>query len=193
MAANQLLINDTLVSSLRVAMREGSFGLSNAPELVKRILRDGAWKERAIEQTGEVVSFASFAAFVAAPPLGGLGADLTAIKRLCRDDVEAVDLIDRVTQLKPGPQPETNNNIQELQPTGTSKAATIRRLRKDRPDLHTRVLAGELSPHAAAIEAGFRKRTITIPLDVDIAAQALRRHFTANDLATLRQLLTDED
>ncbi len=40
-------------------MREGSFGLSNVPELVKRILRDGAWKERAIKQTGEMVTFAS--------------------------------------------------------------------------------------------------------------------------------------
>jgi hypothetical protein len=31
------------------------------------------------------------------------------------------------------------------------------RLRKDRPDLHSRVLAGELSAGAGMIEAGFRK------------------------------------
>jgi hypothetical protein len=42
-------------------------------------------------------------------------------------------------------------------PAGTSAAASIRRLRKDRPDIHARVLAGELSPHAGMIEAGFRK------------------------------------
>ena len=34
----------------------------------------------------------------------------------------------------------------------------LRRLRKDRPDIHARVLAGELSPHAGMIEAGFRKK-----------------------------------
>ena len=43
-------------------------------------------------------------------------------------------------------------------PSGNSRAAALRRLRKDRPDIHARVLAGELSPHAGMIEAGFRKR-----------------------------------
>jgi hypothetical protein len=42
-------------------------------------------------------------------------------------------------------------------PSGNSRAAFLRRLRKDRPDIHARVLAGELSPHASMIEAGFRK------------------------------------
>ena len=36
-------------------------------------------------------------------------------------------------------------------------AYAVRRLRKDRPDLHGRVLDGELSANAAMIEAGFRK------------------------------------
>jgi hypothetical protein len=35
----------------------------------------------------------------------------------------------------------------------------MRRLRKDRPDTHARVLAGEITPHAGMIEAGFRKKT----------------------------------
>ena len=43
-------------------------------------------------------------------------------------------------------------------PSGNSRAAFLRRLRKDRPDIHARVLAGELSPHAGMIEAGFRKK-----------------------------------
>jgi nucleotide-binding universal stress UspA family protein len=34
----------------------------------------------------------------------------------------------------------------------------IARLRRDRPDIHARVLAGEISAHAGMIEAGFRKR-----------------------------------
>jgi hypothetical protein len=43
-------------------------------------------------------------------------------------------------------------------PSGNSRAAFLRRLRQDRPDIHARVLAGELSPHAGMIEAGFRKK-----------------------------------
>jgi hypothetical protein len=43
-------------------------------------------------------------------------------------------------------------------PAGNSTAAFLRRLRKDRPDIHIRVLAGEISAHAGMIEAGFRKK-----------------------------------
>jgi hypothetical protein len=42
-------------------------------------------------------------------------------------------------------------------PTGNSIAAALRRLRGQRPELHARVLAGELTAHAAMVEAGFRK------------------------------------
>ncbi len=43
-------------------------------------------------------------------------------------------------------------------PSGHSCERALRRLRKDRPDLHARVLSDELSPHAAMVEAGFRRR-----------------------------------
>jgi hypothetical protein len=43
-------------------------------------------------------------------------------------------------------------------PSGNSAAAALRRLERHRPDLLARVLQGELSAHAAMIEAGFRKR-----------------------------------
>jgi hypothetical protein len=53
-----------------------------------------------------------------------------------------------------------NTVIQEVKPapTGTSVEASLRRLRKDRPDIHARVLAGEITAHAGMIEAGFRKK-----------------------------------
>ena len=47
-----------------------------------------------------------------------------------------------------------------IRPSGNSRAAFLRRLRKARPDIHARVLAGELSPHAGMIEAGFRKKPV---------------------------------
>jgi hypothetical protein len=39
-----------------------------------------------------------------------------------------------------------------------TKAHWLARLRRDRPDLAEKVIAGELSANAAAIEAGFRKK-----------------------------------
>jgi len=44
----------------------------------------------------------------------------------------------------------------EKRPSGNTSSAALRRLRKDRPDLHKKVLAEELS--ANAIEAGTKKR-----------------------------------
>lgn len=189
MPVNKLRENDSYVQGLRIAIREGTFGLSDVPELIKRVILEDAWREREIEQTGQVATFKRFVDFVAAKPLDGLGTDLATVKRLCRDDAGAVDLIDRVTQHASGPQQTTGNNVPELRPEGNSAAKALRRLRKDRPDLHARVLSGELSPHAAAVEAGFRRRTITVPLEPEAAAAALRRHFTPDQLASLIDLL----
>jgi hypothetical protein len=47
---------------------------------------------------------------------------------------------------------------------GTSRQYAIRRLRKDRPDLHQQVIEKKKSSHAAMKEAGFVK-TLT-PLDM---------------------------
>jgi hypothetical protein len=41
---------------------------------------------------------------------------------------------------------------------GTSRTYALRRLAKDRPDLHAQCLAGELTAYAAMVQAGFRTR-----------------------------------
>ena len=54
----------------------------------------------------------------------------------------------------------------------------IRRLLKEgRTDLVEQVRAGTLSPHAAAVQAGFRKATWQAPVDVDDLEQALRKRY----------------
>ena len=70
---------------------------------------------------------------------------------------------------------KASNNITSFR--GTDPTYALARLKRDRPDLLERVKSGELSPHAAAVEAGFRKKTFTIPADPQKAAAALRRHF----------------
>ncbi len=56
---------------------------------------------------------------------------------------------------------------------GTSASYTQARLKRDRPDLAEKVVAGELSPNKAAIEAGFRRKPLTLSSDADKAAQAV--------------------
>jgi hypothetical protein len=93
------------------------------------------------------------------------------VKRLCSDDPEALDLLDRVTVNGPG---EDHGNQYTGGKVGNSNSATktvkndrsyaLRRLRKSRPDLHERVLRRELSAHAAMKKAGFVKELT--PLNV---------------------------
>jgi hypothetical protein len=68
---------------------------------------------------------------------------------------------DRQNRRPPGRPKNVDNGhryVNVSRPTGNSAAAALRRLERQRPDLLDRVLAAELSPHAAMITAGFRKR-----------------------------------
>lgn len=171
MSGDPLLEADVVVDRLRHAMGEGEAGLKHFPGLLKRALREGSWRERVIAKTGKAVQFESFVEFVETDPLDGLGASLRVVENLIRDDAEAKDLLDK-----------TVYNITRRR-SGTAPEAALRKLRKDRPDLHAHVLAGDLSPHAAMLEAGFRRRTATIYVDTPQAAlQALLRRFTHNQL-----------
>lgn len=51
------------------------------------------------------------------------------------------------------------------------------RLRRDRPDLAEKVDRGEVSAHRAAIEAGFRRETVTVPKDLQAFVLAAVRLF----------------
>lgn len=75
---------------------------------------------------------------------------------------QALDAADQANKRDPG-RPKTvstaeNDGNSFGRPVGNEAAYALRRLRKDRPDIHARVLAGELTPHAGMVEAGFRKK-----------------------------------
>lgn len=192
--------NDSYVTELRSAIRHGSGLLSEVPGLLKAILRDGRWRERTIIKTGKPANFARFEDFVTTPPLEGLGADMPLIERIVADDPETVELLNEA-RLTDGPHNPSGRN-QHNNPDGshgntkrTSNTVNdagyaIRRLRKQRPDLHARVIAKELSPHAAAVEAGFRRRKITIPVEPPEAmARAIDRHLPGDGLRLLIESL----
>lgn len=187
-AADTLRHRGTYTAELSSVVRGGQGGLKHVPGLLKHVLRDDSWTEF-ITVRGVLVRHDTFQEFVQDPPLRGLGADLAMLERMCAHDPEAASLLDAVLQ-RPSGRPRTVNNINGSRPVGTSQAQALRRLRDHDPDLHTRVLAGELSPHAAMVEAGFRPRTISVRVaDPDSVARTLRRHMTADDRARLAELL----
>jgi len=124
-----------------------------------------------------------------------LGTSVGLIKRIVADDREAVDLLDRVLQRQVGRPREIVYNVHNSKgrPAGNSQARALRRLRKDAPELHAEVIAGRLSAHAAMVKAGFRTRTISVPVEhPDRVAAALRRHMTQEQLEELVRHLTDD-
>ncbi|MBY0299834.1 MAG: hypothetical protein K2X71_27990 [Methylobacterium sp.] len=111
----------------------------------------------------------------------GLDKSVEDLRLYCRRDPEALRLLDAEVGAAPphGGARERDDQADNVSLRhGNSPIYALRRLKRDRPDLADRVVKGELTPHAAAIEAGFRRRLVQVPVDdLDAAARVLRRHF----------------
>lgn len=186
-----------VVESLGSALRSGEHGLTTAPKLLLRILRDGSWREF-VTQRGEQVRYEQFDQFVATPPLKGLGATPHLVDKIVEaiedkaERTEAQDLLDQARQRGTGRPSESVSNIHSSaeRPAGTSRDRALRKLRADSPSLHAEVLAGRISAHAAMVQAGFRRKTVSVPVDrPEAAAKALRKSLTPEDIAVLAALL----
>ncbi len=194
----QHIHNGQLVTGLMEAVGSGKRNLKSIPMLVKRIISDGMWAEFYVDRTKQLVTRDSFIEFVTKKPMEGLGIDLDLLKRICRDDAEAIRLIGEVTTGEHGGNHGNQytggkTDIISLATSqhGTSRQYALRKLHKGRPDLHAQVLAKKLSPHAAMIEAGYRVKSMTIPADPTRAAQYLKRRFTKTEFdAFKKELLT---
>jgi hypothetical protein len=163
------------------------YGLHDAARKILRIIESGVWRDF-VTPNGRRVTHERFADFVTATGLDGLNSDIRTVENVCRDNKRARDAVDQALQ-RPVGHPAIVDNGND-RPTGNTEAAALRRLRKDRPDLHAQVLNGELSAHAAAVEAGFRRRTISVPVDrPERIAAALRRHLSPEDLYEVLMLL----
>lgn len=182
----------SLTLSLQESLAEGKHGLDAVPKLIKRIIRDELWRSFYCKPVLAQIEFATFEKYVVDDLPTGLGTTVQMLKNICRDDDEALSLIDKATQRKAGdwnthPEPDVivdnvNNNIR---PTGNTKDAALRRLRKDRADLHEKVIAGEISAHAAMIDAGFRKK----PTQSEICVKAFRK--AENRLEAIKLIVSE--
>ncbi len=185
-----------VIEDLRRDLKSGRHGLQGVPTAIKLVLRDDMWKEQILPRTGEIVTFDRFEAFVSAPShKGGLGSSMALVDRICADDPELINLIDQVKQRPRGGDngnQYTGGNVDNINiatPDGNTKQSAIRRLRKDRPDLHAQVLAKGISPHAAMVEAGFRRKTATVPVDdPDKVSAFLAKHFEPAEIRKIADL-----
>lgn len=182
-----------VIGALMSSLQSGESALSNVPKLLRRILEHDMWRDFETP-THAHVHYDRFEDFVTAKPSRGLGADIALVRRIVSNDLEAVDLLDRALQHSHGGDRSNVNNINVAdRPQGTSADAALRRLRKDRPDLHERVLAGEMTPHGAMVEAGFRKPTASVPKnDVPAIERWLRKNLNTDQIEELVSRLTGD-
>lgn len=185
--------NAVLVQALGSGIRSTGNGLADLPALLRRVMEEEAWREF-VTPLGKFVRHERFIDFVTTPPTAGLGATVELMKKIVSDDPITADLLDQAIQRGPGRPQETLDNIQDSPAaSGTSREAGLRRLRKDRPDLHAEVLAGGLSTHAAMVKAGFRRKVVSVPVDKpENTARALRRSMGPEEVAQLARLLSDD-
>jgi len=185
--------NNVWVEALGSALLRGGAALENVPGLLKRLLREEAWRQFQ-PKIGPVVRHERFADFVTTPPVQGLGASVELVRRIVADDPEAVDLLDKALAGRQGERTDLVYNIHKVErPAGTAKDRALRKLRTDAPELHAQVLAGKLSAHAAMVKAGFRPRTFTVRPDPKSAARTLRKYMTREQLLELARLLMEQE
>lgn len=197
-----------MVSRMSRVMRSAHNDLDTFIGTVRNVLKNEAWRRFTDSVHGETHEHDTWQSFVTAEPFVGLGARVEQIDNLVRDDIELVAMIDEAKKRKPGKPKGANGgnqhsksliddniNNKRWSAAGTSKDAALRKLRKDAPELYKQVIAGEKSPHGAMLEAGFRKKTATIPLDKpESVARALKRKLEVAELAAVARELkaTDE-
>ena len=154
--------NSIAVEALRSSYLDGR-DIREFREALCHVIRNEAWKERLIDWSHgpEVVGFKTFEEFVLAPPRNGLNGDVESLRLLCSSDPEAMAVLDAELTGAAGDNQytkEVRDNVTDQRQGGNALGYTLRRLKRDHPELFARVIAKELSANAAAIEAGFRKK-----------------------------------
>ena len=138
--------------------------LSNFPGLLKRVIEEKAWECRI--NNGREIRLHSLRELITLPPIEGWGQDPQKIEDLLRNETEILPMYREAMKEQGGDRkseqfkPKCNNitvRSSEGKATGTSRAYTLERLKKNEPELFAEVVKGSLSANAAAIKAGWRK------------------------------------
>lgn len=189
-------LNGTKVDTLYRAIRD-SQAIEIIPKLVKQIISDEMWREHFYEKTSETFKFSSFRKFIETHPPDGLGTSVENFFKMCRDDAEAIEMIDTTLQhdvdivdsSEPKPKPPA---ISSASQAGLRKLRQLAEENAEIATLRQAVLAGEISVNSALITAGLRKKRISMAKDIAKVPQALKRNFSPEEYQQLIEILNQE-
>lgn len=180
-----------LCQSTIESLYEATGGLRQFPSLLKKVIAERAWERRVCR--GKVVELGSLRELITAKPVQGWGEDPSKVEAVIRDDPEALAAFREAMLGKPGPKPESDDNVIGLgrSPVGNSRAYSIARVQREcDPETVSAVMAGEMSANAALVKAGVREnRQVYIPRDPAAAVEKLRRQFGDEFVNAIREVL----
>jgi hypothetical protein len=148
--------NGTIVTAFRHVVATCNIG--NVPSVVAELLDTGAWRFFLAGQ--QLHQHTSFLKFIRDPPYQGCGWDPEMVEALIQKSGDRM-LLMRWRQVVTAPKHvhHDTDNV-SIKPThGNSLTYTLDRLSRERPDLLAKVESKKMSANAAAIEAGFRKKS----------------------------------
>jgi hypothetical protein len=188
--------NGELVSELAKLATYDASSIEYAPRHLRKVLEAGAWRRFACPQTWEEYEYgeADFEKFVRARYPAGLTVDdgVAGLIRICEatksEDAEVCLRLIRgliPAEAPHGGKREKQVDTVNLPKGGNSETYLLRRLKRDQPELAARVVAGEISAHRAAIEAGICERTVQVPPTVEGFIRAIEKHLTAEQKSML--------
>lgn len=159
--------------------------LSNFPGLIKKVIEEKVWERRI--HHGRLIELPSLRSLITERPITGWGQDPRKIEHILRDDPDVLVMYREAMLQGSGTRNDLDNNVTEVKErvTGNSRAYSIDRVKRDAPQFADAVLAGKMSPHAALVEAGIRRKTWTAPCDVDELAKAIERRYPGMALLRL--------
>ena len=180
-----------LINDAQQVLGRGEADLINVlPKVIERIIEEQLWREC---KTKEGEPFQSFQHFCEYKLWWGLECPIDRMVDYCKYSESCTKLLlSEVPALASVGRPKEKGNNITFSDRGTDPTYTLKRLKRDHPELANAVINGELSANAAAIQAGFRKPSITINPDPESAASAIRRKFGDEFAHQLAEALTHE-
>jgi len=166
------------------------------PCCIEKIINEKIWA-KVTDKKDE--PFKSFEAFCKHPLWHGLELTIDELMTYLKRSPEIRGLVIGELDVQPEPggnhnpygckgKANQNDNINLIQEEpepkgGTSPTYIAKRLKRDNPELFSKVQSGELTAHAAAIVAGFKKPMVQVRTDnADEAINKLLKHYTLENL-----------
>lgn len=183
-AKTQELEADHYIKLAQEALEYQNYQRHQIPNLIIKIIEEDNWKHREFE-VNEPKDFNYFPDFVEAPRPFGLQTEWEVVQDLCKGYPKAELAISHAKNRSNLDKAEQGQVVR----TKTTKERRLMQLEKERPDLLEKVTSGVMTANQAFIQAGIKKPSVTVDKSPKAVVNALKKHFSTDEIAEIVKLL----